>query len=216
MREQIIQEVLQHKVIAIVRGVYGEDCIKLAQALWEGGIRLLEVTFNQQDKSQWEKTLKSIRCLNETLGDRMRFGAGTVTSVELVRLAKEAGASFIVSPDTCEEVIRETVALGMVSMPGALTPTEVLTAHRSGADFVKLFPAGELGSGYLKAVRAPLNHVRLLAVGGVDEKNAAEFIQAGAVGVGAGGKLVNKQWIAEGNWEQITLHARKLQQAVQD
>lgn len=204
MRETIINQVLEHKLIAIVRGVYGEDCLNLAKALCAGGIRLLEVTFDQSDRALWQKTADTVRLLNQELGDRMLFGSGTVTSVELVELAKHAGAKFIVSPDTNEDVIRATVAAGMVSMPGALTPTEVLTAHRFGADFVKLFPVGNLGVSYLKAVSAPINHVRLLAVGGVNETNVAQFLAAGAVGAGVGGNLVNKQWIAAGEFQKIT------------
>ena len=204
MRETIINQVLEHKLIAIVRGVYGQDCLNLAKALWTGGIRLLEVTFDQSDRALWQKTADTVCLLNQELGDRMLFGSGTVTSAELVELAKNAGAKFIVSPDTNEDVIRATVAAGMVSMPGALTPTEVLTAHRFGADFVKLFPVGNLGVSYLKAVSAPINHVRLLAVGGVNESNVAQYLAAGAVGAGVGGNLVNKQWIAAGEFQKIT------------
>jgi len=208
MREKIIQAVLEHKIIAIVRGVYGQDCLKLAQALCTGGIRMLEVTFDQQNTALHAQTADTIRLLQENLGDQMYFGAGTVTSVELVALAKQAGAEFLVSPDVNEAVIRATVAAGMVSIPGALTPTEVLTAHNCGADFVKLFPAGVMGPAYLKAICAPLNHVRLLAVGGINDKNVQEYLAAGAVGAGVGGNLVNKEWIAAGEFERITALAR--------
>ena len=139
----------------------------------------------------------------------MVFGAGTVTSVHMLELAKNAGAQFVVSPDTNEAVIRATVAAGMVSMPGALTPTEILTAHSYGADFVKLFPAATQGIAYFKAVTAPLNHIRLLAVGGVNEKNTADFLAAGAVGVGVGGNLVNKTWIANGEFDKIVAVAKE-------
>ena len=208
MREQIIRRVLDKKIVAIVRGVYGEDCVKLARALWEGGIELLEVTFDQSKPELLERTSDTVRLLVERLGDKMAFGAGTVTTLEMLELAKNAGAQFIVSPDTNEEVIRATVAAGMVSMPGALTPTEIVTAHRCGADFVKLFPAGTQGTAYFKAVTAPLNHIRLLAVGGVNEKNIADFLAAGAVGAGVGGNLVNKTWIKNGEFEKITALAK--------
>lgn len=208
MRNTIIQKVLDHKIIAIVRGVYGEDCLNLAKALHEGGIKILEVTFDQARPDQWKHTADTIRLLNDNLSDKMAFGAGTVTSVELVHLAKSAGATFIVSPDTNEAVIRSTVDAGMVSMPGAMTPTEVMTAYSYGADFVKLFPVGSLGVAYLKAVRAPISHVPLLAVGGVNENNVAEFLTAGAVGAGVGGNLVNKKWIAAGEFDKITALAK--------
>lgn len=209
MREELIQRVLDKKIVAIVRGVYGEDCVKLAQALYEGGIELLEVTFDQSKPEELSRTAESIRRLVERLGDKMIFGAGTVTTLEMLELAKNAGAMFIVSPDTNEEVIRATVAAGMVSMPGALTPTEIVTAYRAGADFVKLFPAGTQGTAYFKAVTVPLNHIRLLAVGGVNEKNITDFLAAGAVGVGVGGNLVNKTWIKNGEFDKITNVARE-------
>lgn len=209
MRETLIQKVLDKKIVAIVRGVYGEDCVKLAKALYDGGIELLEVTFDQSKPEELSRTADSIRLLVEQLGDKMTFGAGTVTTLEMLELARNAGAKFIVSPDTNEEVIRATVASGMVSMPGALTPTEIVTAHRAGADFVKLFPAGTQGVAYFKAVTAPLNHIRLLAVGGVNEKNMADFLAAGAVGVGVGGNLVNKTWIKNGEFDKITDVARE-------
>ena len=209
MREQLIQKVLDKKIVAIVRGVYGEDCVKLAQALYDGGIELLEVTFDQAKPDELTRTSDSIKLLVERLGDKMVFGAGTVTTVEMLELAKNAGAQFIVSPDTNEEVIRATVAAGMVSMPGALTPTEIVTAYHAGADFVKLFPAGTQGTAYFKAVTAPLNHIRMLAVGGVNEKNIADFLAAGAVGAGVGGNLVNKTWIKNGEFDKITAVAKE-------
>ena len=215
MREAVIEKVLQTKLVAIVRGVYGQDCLNLAKALYDGGIQALEVTFDQANPQLWEKTADTISQLNRTLGDRMIFGAGTVTSEELVTIAKNAGAKFIVSPDCNPDVIRATVEADMVSMPGAMTPTEVLQAHRAGADFVKLFPAGNLGAGYVKAVAAPINHVRLLAVGGVNETNVADYLAAGAVGAGVGGNLVNKTWIAEGQFDRITALAKAFTDAVQ-
>lgn len=215
MREQVIELVLQTKLVAIVRGVYGQDCLNLAKALCEGGIRALEVTFDQSNPALWQKTADTITLLNDCLGDRMVFGAGTVTTVELVNIAKNAGAKFIVSPDCEPNVIRATVEAGMVSMPGALTPTEVLQAHKAGADFVKVFPAGALGAAYMKAIAAPINHVRLLAVGGVNENNVADFMKAGAVGAGVGGNLVNKTWIAEGRFQDITALAKAFVAAVQ-
>ena len=209
MREQIIQKVLDKKIVAIVRGVYGEDCVNLARALCDGGIELLEVTFDQSKPESLNRTSDTIRQLVQALGDKMIFGAGTVTTLEMLELARNAGAQFVVSPDTNEEVIKATVAAGMVSMPGALTPTEIVTAHRYGADFVKLFPAGTQGTAYFKAVTAPLNHIRLLAVGGVNEKNIADFMAAGAVGAGVGGNLVNKTWIANGEFDKITALAKE-------
>ena len=186
----------------------------LAQALYAGGIRAIEVTFNQKQPDKFVQTTDAIRAIKEAMGERMAVGAGTVTSVALVELAHGAGAEFIVSPDMNVDVIRRTKELGMVSMPGALTPTEILTAHQSGADFVKVFPAGCLGAGYIKAIRGPINHVPLLAVGGVSEKNASEFLKAGCAGIGAGGNLVNKQWIEAGAFDKITALAKEFIRAL--
>jgi 2-dehydro-3-deoxyphosphogluconate aldolase/(4S)-4-hydroxy-2-oxoglutarate aldolase len=214
MREDVIKKTLEKKIVVIVRGVFGEDCVKLAQALYEGGIELLEVTFDQSKPEAFSRTADTIRQLVNTLGDKMIFGAGTVTSVELVHMAKEAGAQFIVSPDTNEQVIRATVEEGMVSMPGAMTPTEIVSAHSYGADFIKVFPIGNLGASYLKAVKAPLNHIKMLAVGGVTEKNIGEYMAAGADGAGVGGQLVNKEWIANGEFDKITALAKEFVQIV--
>jgi len=209
MSEKIIDLVLETKVVAIVRGL-DTGYTNLIQAMYDGGIRAVEVTFNQKDPSLWEKTTGAIREIKALMGDKMAVGAGTVTSVELVELASKAGAQFIVSPDTNVEVICKTKELGMVSMPGALTSTEALIAHNAGADFVKLFPVGSMGAAYIKAIRGPLNHIRFLAVGGVSEKNVAEYIKAGCVGVGVGGNLVNKDWIANGEFDKIEALAREL------
>lgn len=204
--EEIVQET---KIVAIVRGL-GSGYEKLAQALYDGGIRAIEVTLNQKDPSTWVQTTNAIRDIKECMGEKMAVGAGTVTTEDLVQLAFDAGAEFIVSPDTNLAVIRKTKELGMVSMPGALTPTEIRQAYEAGADFVKVFPAGTLGIGYIKAIRGPLNNIPLLAVGGVSEKNAGEFRKAGCVGVGVGGNLVNKDWIAQGQWDKITELAKEL------
>lgn len=212
MRKDIIQKVLDNKIIAIVRGVYGEDCLNLAKALCKGGIKLLEVTFDQSKPEQLTRTSDTIKLLVEKMGEEMSFGAGTVTTVEMVELAKSAGAQFIISPNTNGKVIRATVEADMVSIPGAMTATEVLNAHEYGADFVKLFPIGELGISYVKALCAPINHIKVLAVGGVNENNLKEFLKAGAVGAGVGGNLVNKEWIAASEFDKITALARKFVQ----
>ena len=210
-----MQQIEQHKIIAIMRGLEKAYCLPAVQALYAGGIRLVEVTFNQKDPSTHKNTLEAIQQIRDEMAGKMCVGAGTVTSVELVRQAKEAGAGFMVSPDTNPEVIAYTRQEGLVSIPGALTATEALTAHRAGADYVKLFPAAMLGPAYLKALRSPLNHIRFLAVGGVDEKNMAAFLQAGAAGVGVGGCLVKQQWIQEGLFAELTALAKEFCQAIQ-
>lgn len=204
MRQQVVERILEKKAIAIVRGIFEEDCLNLAKALLEGGVELLEVTFDQKCADQRLRTADTIRLLVQELGDRMCFGAGTVTTVEMVEMAKSAGAQFIVSPDTNEDVIRATVEADMVSIPGAMTPTEIAQAHRYGGDFIKVFPVSQLGPAYIKNVSAPLSHVRMLAVGGVDGSNIGAYLAAGAVGAGVAGCLFKKDWVAVGDWNKIT------------
>ena len=214
MREDVIQKIEQEKVIAIVRGVAPELCMKVADALYEGGIRLMEITYNLKSPESFQQTADSIAAIAEAYGDRMLVGAGTVVSPELVEMTARANGKFIISPDTNVDVIRRTRELGLVSLPGALTPSEVMIAHNAGADFVKLFPAGTLGIDYVKAVRAPIGHVKMMAVGGIDENNITSFLQAGMSGAGIGGNLVNQKLIASGNFGKIIETARKLVDAV--
>ena len=171
MRNDVIRFISEKKIIAIVRGILGDDCLRLASALSAGGVKLLEATFDPNAPAEREKTADTIRRMNDELGGEMCFGAGTVTNLEMVMQAKEAGARFIVSPNTNESVIRATVAADMVSIPGAFTPTEIKFAKDCGGDFIKVFPASTLGPSYFKDVHAPLSDCRLLAVGSVNESN---------------------------------------------
>ncbi|GHV48736.1 2-dehydro-3-deoxy-phosphogluconate aldolase [Spirochaetia bacterium] len=214
MREVIIQKILDEKIIAIVRGMEEKFIIPLAEAFIAGGISMMEVTFNQAKPESFETTMRSITAVKEKLGDKLVCGAGTVISIEQVELAAKAGALFIVSPNVDAAVIHRTRELGLVSLPGCMTASECLIAHNAGADFIKLFPTSDLGTGYLKAIRAPLSHLKFLAVGGINENNAADFIKAGALGLGVGGNLVNKDWIASGQFDKISDTARKLVEAV--
>ena len=214
-REEVIQKILDEKIIAIIRGINPEQAVLSAHALYEGGISLVEVTFNQAKPESFGETADAIRGIKEQLGDRVLVGAGTVTSVELVELAAQAGASYIISPDTDAAVIRRTRELGLVSLPGAYTPTEAKQAHNAGADFVKLFPCIGDAQAYLKAIRAPLSHIRFLAVGGVTADNAKSFLQAGAVGLGVGSSLVNPKWVNAGEYCKITEEAKRFAANIQ-
>ncbi|MDD3347659.1 bifunctional 4-hydroxy-2-oxoglutarate aldolase/2-dehydro-3-deoxy-phosphogluconate aldolase [Oscillibacter sp.] len=216
MREETIKLVEAEKIIAIVRGVGADQCMKVADALYEGGIRLMEITFDQKNPASFQATADAIAAIGKAYEGRMLVGAGTVTTPELVELAASAGAKYIISPDVNVAVIHRTRELGLVSMPGAMTPSEVMTAHHAGADFVKLFPVGNLGTAYVKAIRAPISHVKMLAVGGINEENVADFLKAGMLGAGVGGNLANKKWIEAGEFDKITETARKLLTAVKN
>ena len=211
-----LEAVKERKIIAIVRGLEPAYLIRLGQALEEGGIGLMEVTYNQSAPETWTDTARAIEAAAKTFGERVLIGSGTVITPEQVRLTYNAGGRYLVTPATQPEIIRMGKALGLGVFPGALTPTEILAAGSAGADAVKVFPAAAVGADYIKAVRAPLSHIPLLAVGGVDEKNAAAFMKAGCVGLGIGGRLVNKEWIESGEWDRITTLAREIRKAVNE
>jgi 2-dehydro-3-deoxyphosphogluconate aldolase/(4S)-4-hydroxy-2-oxoglutarate aldolase len=207
-REEVIKTVEENKIIVILRGFTTEQLINTVEAMVKGGIKLVEVTFDQSGKTSDEVTAENIRTLKEHFLGRVRVGAGTVMSEKQVELAYKAGAEFIISPDTYEGVIRKTRELGMVSMPGAFTPTEAANAHRFGADFVKLFPNSEVGVSYLKALVAPLSHIKFLAVGGVNHENMHEYFNAGAKGIGVATAIADKQAIFAGDYDEVTRRAK--------
>jgi len=214
MANAVFDAMLENKAIAIVRGISEEKMIALGQALLDGGISLIEVTYDQRSAEGIENTLRSIRILCEVFGDRLCVGAGTVISPEQVRRAAEAGAKYIISPNVNEGVIRESKALGLVSLPGAMTPSEIESAYEYGADIVKVFPASELGASYIKAVRGPLAHIPMAAVGGVGPKNIGEFMKAGVCCFGFGGNLVNAKSIEAGDFAAITATAKEIMTAI--
>lgn len=214
MKQKIIDAVFAEKLIVIVRGVEREKLIPLAEAMYAGGIRLLEITFDASGKTSDYETASRIKMLCEHFGDRMHVGAGTVINTKQVELVAAAGGKFIISPNVKREVIEKTVELGLISMPGALTPSEIADAYDFGAHFVKLFPVTSLGAAYVKAVRAPLCHIPMLAVGGVDLDNIAEYLAAGVCGFGLGSNIVNKKMVTEGDWQGISELARKYVEAV--
>ncbi len=209
MCEEIIKTIEQEKLIVIVRGIQKEKLIPLAEAMYKGGVRLLEVTYSANKKVSDEETAENIKALAEHFKGRMYIGAGTVLTEEQVELTKSAGGKFIISPDTYESVIKKTKELGLVSMPGALTPSEIQTAHRAGADFIKLFPITNLGTGYVKAVKAPLSHIKFLAVGGIDENNMKDYLKVGISGFGVGSNITDKKMIENNDWAGITALAKK-------
>ena len=202
--ENTIRAIDKHKIITIVRGLTQEQLIRTVEAMERGGIRLAEVTFNASEAGEDETIAGHIHSLCTRFAGRMHIGAGTVLTEHQVRLAADAGAEFIISPDTNPDVIRVTRQLGMVSIPGAFTPSEATTANHTGADFVKLFPNGEVAPTYLNALTVPLSHIRFLAVGGVTPENLMDYIRAGACGVGVAGGIVDKKRIAAGDYTGIT------------
>ena len=206
--ENTIKKIEKEKIIVIARGVAKEKLIPLGIAMYNGGIRLIECTYDASGFMSDEEVADGIRMLVDYFGDKMCVGAGTVLTKNQVELTKNAGGKFIISPDMNPDIIKRTKELGLVSIPGALTPTEIATANRLGADFVKIFPIGPMGCNYIKDVKAPLSNVKLLAVGGVDEKNMKSYFNAGACGIGIGSGIVKKKMIDENDFDQITAMAK--------
>ena len=206
--ENTIQKIEKEKIIVIARGVAKKRLIPLGIAMYNGGIRLIECTYDASGFMSDEEVADGIRMLVDYFGDKMCVGAGTVLTKNQVELTKNSGGKFIISPDINPDIIKRTKELGLVSIPGALTPTEIATANRLGADFVKIFPIGPMGCNYIKDVKAPLSNVKLLAVGGVDEKNMKSYFNAGACGIGIGSGIVKKKMIDENDFDQITAMAK--------
>ena len=198
-----LQKILDNKVIAIIRGISSKYILDTVQALSEGGVRCVEVTFNPKDEDASKDTLNSIEMIKTKFGEDVAVGAGTVLTIQNVLDASNAGAEYMISPNVNLEIIRKTKEIGCVSIPGALTPSEAVSAYDEGADIIKLFPAGVLGTEYVKALVSPLNHILFAAVGGITPQNAPEFITAGAIGVGVGGSLVSKTLIEAGEFDKI-------------
>lgn len=214
MRDQIIHTIEREKIITIVRGIEREKLVFLAEAMYKGGIRLLELTYDATGAVSDEQTAKNIELLAEHFEGKMYIGAGTVITEKQVELTKAAGGSFIISPDTYGAVIEKTRNLEMVSMPGALTPTEIQAAHRYGADYVKLFPVTSLGIDYVKAVKAPLSHIKLLAVGGINENNISDYLKAGISGFGIGSNIVDKKLVEANDFSRISQLAEKYMRVI--
>jgi 2-dehydro-3-deoxyphosphogluconate aldolase/(4S)-4-hydroxy-2-oxoglutarate aldolase len=194
--------------IAVVRLDDGAKLKPVVAALIEGDVRAIEVTMTIPG------ALEAMSALQRIGDGRSLLGAGTVLDPETARLAILAGARFIVAPTLCPAVVAMCARYDVAAIPGAYTPTEILAAWEAGADLVKVFPAGSLGPEYIKALLDPLPQLRLLPTGGVSADNAAAFLGAGAVAVGVGGRLLEREAIARGDYARITDSARRLTSAV--
>jgi len=204
MRNKIIETIEKTKLIVIVRNVRKEQLMPMTEAIYRGGARLIEFTYSSKTMDGDADTADWIGRIARAFEGRMFVGAGTVINVDQVEKTHAAGGCFIISPNTDPAVIRRTKELGMVSIPGALTPTEIVAADHAGADFVKLFPVTSMGPEYVKAVKAPLANIKLLAVGGVDEENMGDYFKAGACGIGLGSNIIDKKLLEAEDYDGIT------------
>jgi 2-dehydro-3-deoxyphosphogluconate aldolase/(4S)-4-hydroxy-2-oxoglutarate aldolase len=208
-RAETIQEIERQGVVAVIRMQDPGRLRAVIDALAAGGVRALEVTMTVP------RAIEMIREIAPTLPAGFLFGAGTVLDVDTAHRVINAGAQFVVSPVFRRDVIAECHAHDRPVMPGCLTPTEILDAWDAGADIVKVFPATTFGPGYLKDIRAPLPHVKLMPTGGVTLDNAGDWIRAGAVAVGVGSALLDNAAIAAGDYAVLEANARKIVANVQ-
>ena len=210
-KREIFDKIMSEGLIPVIRVASASEAIDVANAVKEGGVSLIEITMSVQG------AIGVIGELSREYGDDIIMGAGTVLDAETGRAALLAGAQFIVSPTLDLNLIQLAHRYSALVIPGAMTPTEILTAWNAGADMVKVFPAGQLGGpAYIKALKGPLPQILLVPTGGVNLGNAGPFIQAGAAALGVGGELVDKKAVKEGKFSVITENARAFLKAVRE
>ncbi|WP_308638339.1 bifunctional 4-hydroxy-2-oxoglutarate aldolase/2-dehydro-3-deoxy-phosphogluconate aldolase [Paenibacillus silvisoli] len=206
---QMLERLQQEKIVAIFRYIEDQYADQAAEALLAGGITLMEITMNTEGAagmiSRWR----------EKYGSQAGIGAGTVLDLDMAKEAVAAGSQFLISPNLDEAVVEYGYANGVPVWPGVMTPTEIVRAWKAGAEAVKVFPMATLGWKYLSEIRAPLDKIPMLATGGVDLDNIADYFKAGACAVGMGSKLVNLDWVRSGRFDLLTERARKFADAAQ-
>ena len=211
---QFVKEYAESKVIVVCRGIAEEEIVNVAQAMYDGGIRFMEVPFNQADPSSFASTARKIKAVREAMDGKMHVGAGTVITMEQFEIAKEAGAEIIVSPTMEEDVIVATKEAGLVSMPGCATPSEMTKAYKLGADLIKLFPASMVTMKTIKEISVPLNHLPLVCFGGVSTENIKEVLATGVIGVGMASSILDKEALANKDYAKITELAKAVTEQI--
>jgi 2-dehydro-3-deoxyphosphogluconate aldolase/(4S)-4-hydroxy-2-oxoglutarate aldolase len=203
-RDVILRSILDIGVVPVVRTSSAESAIRAIEAVYAGGIRAAEITMTVPG------AIKALEKLADAFGDKLVLGAGTVLDPETARICMLAGAQFFVTPALNVKTIEMAKRYSKIICPGALTPTEVITAWEAGADFVKVFPCGAVGGPkYIKALKAPLPQVEMIPTGGVSLENTAEFLKAGAAAVAVGAELIDAKTIAENRYEVFEERARQ-------
>ena len=205
---EVLEKIKELGLLAVIRGASPELTVKMVEALIAGGVLGIEITYSTPNAED------VVRTLCGKLGDRIMLGMGTLTKLEQAECAKEAGASFLVSPICEPELVKSMVASGLLTMAGALTPTEVFQAYQLGTDVVKLFPGSLGGPAYVKALKGPFPYIPMMPTGGVNAGNMAEWFASGVVAVGAGSELCPPQLAKEGRFDEITKRAAEFIQVV--
>ena len=198
----VLDTINRHKIVAIVRLDDLSAAQHISAALIEGGIRAIEFTLTNPE------AVSTIADMRRLVDDSVAIGAGSVISPDQVRAVADAGAQFVVSPVSKQDVIEACLARDLPAMPGAFTPSEIQQAWEWGASVVKVFPANHLGNRYIKDVKAPLPHLRLMPTGGVNADNLRELLDLGAFAVGVGSSLINNEAVADRDWDRLRENAR--------
>ena len=202
-RESICADIIDEGLVAIVRVPRTELALPLAKALVTGGIHAVELTMTIPN------ALGAIREIDREMGNEILLGVGTVIDDDTCRAAIDAGAKYVISPVTKPSLVEAAHTLDRPVMLGAYTPTEAQTAHEAGSDFIKIFPADTLGPGYIKALLAPLTHLRIIPTGGVNLDTMESFLAAGSAALGIGSSLMNKDIIESENWSELERMAKQ-------
>ena len=205
---EVLEKVKELGLLAVIRGPSPELTVKMVEALVDGGVLGIEITYTTPNAEEVVQTL------SKKYGDSIVLGMGTLTKTEQARTAKEAGASFLVSPICEENLVKSMVASGLLTMAGALTPTEVFQAYTLGSDVIKVFPGSLGGPAYVKALKGPFPYIPMMPTGGVNAGNMAEWFATGVVAVGAGSELCPPQLAREGKFDEISKRASEFVQVV--
>jgi 2-dehydro-3-deoxyphosphogluconate aldolase / (4S)-4-hydroxy-2-oxoglutarate aldolase len=207
-KEETISSLINCGAIAVIRLADPNKLIKVAQAIYEGGVTGIEITMTIPD------AINVIKTASSEIGSYMNIGVGSVLDAVTAQKAIDAGAKYVVSPIFKKEIVDTAHKNNVPVMPGAFTPTEIQTAYEAGADIIKIFPADVVGMAFFKGVLAPMPHLKLMPTGGVSLTNAGEWLKAGACAVGVGSALLSKQAISEGNYKALTDNAKILMESI--
>lgn len=208
MKNNSLEIILENKAVAVIRMSDPSKLIKVAEAIYKGGVKSIEITMTVPD------ALVIIEKASRTIGDYMNIGVGSVLNKQTASNAISAGAKYVVSPIFNLEVLNEVKKHNIPFMPGAFSPTEIFTAFEKGADIVKVFPADIVGMSFFKGILAPMPHLKLMPTGGVSLTNAGDWIKSGALAVGVGSALLDKKAIEMENYDQLTENAKILMESI--
>jgi 2-dehydro-3-deoxyphosphogluconate aldolase/(4S)-4-hydroxy-2-oxoglutarate aldolase len=207
-REEIVEKIIDLKAVAVIRMQDPSKLIKVAEAIHDGGVKAIEITMTVPN------AIETIALASKEIGSKVLIGVGSILNSEMAQKAIEAGAQYVVSPIFKEDIIKQSHQNDIPAMPGTFTPTEAQLAWEAGADVIKLFPADVLGMAFIKGVKAPMPHLKVMPTGGVSLTNAGEWLKAGACAVGVGSALIDKKAIEEENYSVLTRNAEQIMESI--